>query len=442
MKTIQFIRSRILQSFSSASIRARKRTYYRLKHRLTGSPHKVEYFHQLDDPYSHLAIQVIPKLTQTYDVELAVHLVGPPNPVDAPEAERLNRYARVDAERIAPFYGLQYVDPGAQPSTELVGLAQRILSAANANGSLVDMAVEVGEALWRGDRKILLSLAENSTSTEVTAELSAAEKRRQKLGHYLGATFHYDGEWYWGVDRLNYLEQRLQQLGMGTGNRVIKRPEVHGHRLEAASDITLEYFPSLRSPYTYISMTAVYEMAARTGIRLVMRPVLPMMMRGVPASLNKGKYIFSDCKREAEQVFNAPFGDICDPFGDPVKRGYSLFQWAQSQGKAQQLFLAFSTAAFANRVDTGSDEGMRNVVENAGLCWEQAKSEIDNNDWEAVLEQNRLDLYDMGLWGVPSFRLTGGGIKEPLVTWGADRLWLLEADIVRRTSKLSHFDYA
>ena len=34
-------------------------------------------------------------------------------------------------------------------------------------------------------------------------------------------------------------------------------------------------------------------------------------------------------------------------------------------------------------------------------------------------------------------RLSGGGIGEPLGTLGADRLWLLEADIERRHSLTS-----
>ncbi|MEC7234523.1 MAG: 2-hydroxychromene-2-carboxylate isomerase, partial [Pseudomonadota bacterium] len=34
----------------------------------SGAPHVVEYFHQLDDPYSHLTAQVLNKFAARYDI--------------------------------------------------------------------------------------------------------------------------------------------------------------------------------------------------------------------------------------------------------------------------------------------------------------------------------------------------------------------------------------
>ena len=53
------------------------------------------------------------------------------------------------------------------------------------------------------------------------SHVTASNALRQKLGHYLGATFFYAGEWYWGIDRLHHLERRLQDLGA-------QRPGVQG----------------------------------------------------------------------------------------------------------------------------------------------------------------------------------------------------------------------
>ena len=49
------------------------------------------------------------------------------------------------------------------------------------------------------------------------------------------------------------------------------------------SHVLLEYFPSLRSPYTAISFRRTMDMVKRTGVQLQIKPVMPMMMRGVPA---------------------------------------------------------------------------------------------------------------------------------------------------------------
>jgi hypothetical protein len=39
---------------------------------------------------------------------------------------------------------------------------------------------------------------------------------------------------------------------------------------------------------------------------------------------------------------------------------------------------------------------------------------------------------EMGLWGVPSFRLRGPAGEPELCVWGQDRLWLLGREIQRR----------
>jgi 2-hydroxychromene-2-carboxylate isomerase len=39
---------------------------------------------------------------------------------------------------------------------------------------------------------------------------------------------------------------------------------------------------------------------------------------------------------------------------------------------------------------------------------------------------------ELGLWGVPSFRLRGAGGEPDLCVWGQDRLWLIAAEIRRR----------
>jgi 2-hydroxychromene-2-carboxylate isomerase len=37
-----------------------------------------------------------------------------------------------------------------------------------------------------------------------------------------------------------------------------------------------------------------------------------------------------------------------------------------------------------------------------------------------------------GLWGVPSFRVSGGNESDSFACWGQDRIWRVEDEIVRR----------
>ena len=49
-----------------------------------------------------------------------------------------------------------------------------------------------------------------------------------------------------------------------------------------------------------------------------MRPVLPMVMRGLPVTRKKGSYIFKDVAREA-RANGVSFGNFYDPIGKPVR---------------------------------------------------------------------------------------------------------------------------
>jgi 2-hydroxychromene-2-carboxylate isomerase len=89
----------------------------------------------------------------------------------------------------------------------------------------------------------------------------------------------------------------------------------------------------------------------------------------------------------------------------------------------------FLSAAFAKGINTNNDRGLRQVVENAGLDWTSAKQIVDQDGWQETLEDNRLAMYDSGLWGAPSFRLIDADQNVVLALWGQDRLWLLEREI-------------
>jgi len=404
--------------------------------RRAGGPHRVHYFHQPDDPYSHLAAQVLPELLERYDVELHAHVVGPPPDAAAPEKGHLAAYSRRDAGIVAPYYDLEFPSEAAAPSAAAVEQATRLLAATGDN--FVRDAARIGEALWSGTTDALdaldLPVATPDAAREAVAEGSAL---RERTGHYLGATFHYGGEWYWGVDRLHYLERRLQELGVLREGRardpIVQPPRFPTAPVEGDRRLRLEFFPSLRSPYTAVAMRRVFDLVERLPVELVLRPVLPMVMRGLPVPNAKRFYILRDAKREAESA-GEPFGYAIDPVGRPVERAFSLFPWAREQGLAKELLQSFTQAAFTEAIDTHTDRGLRYVVERAGLSWEQAREHLDSEGWREELEENRRVMFGSNMWGVPSFRLLDG--EEPLLeTWGQDRLWLVEAEIRRRTDR-------
>jgi 2-hydroxychromene-2-carboxylate isomerase len=427
-------------AFLSPRLRDVRRWLAERRRRMAGEPHRVRYFHQPDDPYSHLAAQVLGSLVARYDLALEVHLAGPPSEEAAPERERLASYSRKDAADVAPAYGLEFPADVPPPSEDGVARTARLLAGAIESDSFVRDAPRIGAALWSGDVQALGRLAEEVPAVEPEAAqraLAEGSALRERLGHYLGATFHYGGEWYWGVDRLHFLERRLAGLGLlcpgQPAGPMVRRPDPsQAPAPSSGRRLRLEYFPSLRSPYTAIAMRRVFELSKRLPVDVVLRPVLPMVMRGLPVPRAKRLYIALDAKREAELI-GEPFGAVCDPVGRPVERAFSLYPWAREQGRAAELLQAFTGAAFAEGVDTGTDAGLRQVVERAGLSWDEARSHLDAGDkWRDEVEENRRAMFDSGLWGVPSFRILGEDGDPVFCTWGQDRIWLVEQELRRR----------
>ena len=400
-----------------------------------GRPHVVDYFHQVEDGYSHLASQVLEAFAGRYDIELRCHIVRGPEGKNAPDAALLLKLSQYDSALIADEYGLKFPRGSNLPSPEAVSQANTLLANAP-QADLPRLMATVGDALWSSDEAALATLADEhgcATPEDTEARLNAATDLRAQLKHYSGAMFHYEGEWYWGVDRLHYLEARLAELGADRQldqPYITQCPDVSVDGVHNASDLTLEFFPSLRSPYTSIVFDETIELAEKAGVTLSMRPVLPMVMRGVPATREKGMYIFSDTAREARRR-GVAYGNMYDPIGNPVRRCYSLYPWAVSQGKGNALLSGFLKHAFALGVNTNNNRGLKRVVESAGLSWSEAKQHLGETEWEALLETNRLSMYEGGLWGVPSYRLIDAQGQTHLEIWGQDRLWLVAREIRR-----------
>ena len=410
--------------------------------RARGEPHRVHCFHQVDDPYSALLAASLPALAQRYDIELVAHVVGPPAEAAAPDRPRLVAYSRQDAQRLAGRYGLAFRDPGRQPSAQALEQATGCLVAAAEQGQFVNVAGPVCAAMWAeagapgptaGPTPPFAATLPGASPTRTAAHLAAATALRQRWGHYLGATLYYAGEWYWGIDRLHHLEQRLQGLGAqrpGFSGLVYPVMADLAAPTAVARDAAIDFFFSLRSPYSAIVAPRVFELGRLTGVPVRLRYVLPMVMRGLPVPRAKRLYIAQDAAREAH-LHQTPFGRINDPVGRPVERGLSLMPLAERLGKGQAYVSAFMHGVWAQGIDAGTDRGLRRIAESAGLSWADAQAAMREEAWRQTAEANRLEMLDLGLWGVPSFR-----VRDTAV-WGQDRLWAVQAALLQSDHPLN-----
>jgi 2-hydroxychromene-2-carboxylate isomerase len=383
---------------------------------MTGAAPTLHYFHGVADPYSHLAVQLLPRLAAAYAIDIVPFLVPPPAADAAPEQALLAAWSVRDAARLAPLHGLSFPPEAGMPSADSIAALETRLAGIGHPATFAEIALQQGDALWRGE-PIKCGTGDRDRAL---AEGAAA---RRAAGHYLPGVFAFEGECYWGVDRLPHLEARLAPLRT-VGTPVVRQLEagtVHGD----AGAAELHFFLSFRSPYTHIVAARVRRLAERWNARLVLRPILPMVMRGLPVPMEKRLYIVRDTKREAERL-GIDFGRMRDPVGAGVERGMAVLHRAIAAGRGPEFVESFLAGAFAEAVDATSDEGLQMLAARAGLTEADVAVALADDSWRAVAEANREAMFALGLWGVPSFQVAGCAAH-----WGQDRLWAVEQDLAQ-----------
>ena len=407
---------------------AARRAVANLRQQLKKEPNRLALYFDLHDPWSYLLAQAASRLVDAYPIELDISVVSrPASDVDAMPELRARHGVR-DAQLLAEYWDIDFPGTKEPDPVSLREVGSALVKQRPPRDQLRAI-VELGEAMWSGDRKTLKKLLGTwgtEASGAVAPALSASYAELRKAGHYQGGMLSYGGEWYWGIDRLPYLEERLaRELGTDVAHVITPRPEAERGALAlSAKPLTCEMWFSFRSPYSYLALEQIEGVLAPYGVPLVLRPMLPMVSRGVPLPQVKRLYIVRDAKREADRL-GIPFGELCDPLGAGIDHLIALAHWANQRGQ----LLAFARSAmrgiWTEARDMSEYVDLRHVVERAQLPWDEAKAALGTPEAAKWAQANAADLAVIGLWGVPSFRC------GDLVTWGQDRLPLL-ADRLRR----------
>ena len=431
----RYLMPRVFLNWSDQDIVLKKREEKEKIRKKEGRPHEVFYFHELLDPYSHITAQLIHKFKSEYSVELVPMVVNEPPSKTVHEPSLYRKYCLTDAIRIAPFYEVEFSRDNL-PNDKIVSLAQRILCSLKKD-EFISRIAEISSLVWSGNELALAALITAKTISEETTltTISNNEDKRDEVEAYMGSTFSYEGELYWGVDRLDHLEHRLKDLGLKKNedsNYVSKRKKTNTSDIPNQSNIELEFYPSLNSPYTSISLERIKLIQSTYPIKIITKPVLPMLMRNMTIPRYKARYIFRDTAREAKK-YDVPFGKVISPLGKPAERAYSLFPWVDQQGQGFEYICRLMISSFRKAEDIGVNSYLKELIEDLGLDWNEAQKHLDTDNWKDELEKNRLIMYEGNSWGVPTFRLVDG--EKTFTTWGQDRIWLIEEEIIKRLNK-------
>jgi 2-hydroxychromene-2-carboxylate isomerase len=385
-------------------------------------------FLQIDDPYSYLLSRYLPDLAKQFDVDLRVCLSRALGGDYDPAGEVRADYAVTDSARIAAELGIPFLDRAAQPPLEHLAAMNDAVAARVDSDDFNDTVYAALEHYWRGDAQAAANLAVAGGGGAGETLIATSQRRLDRMGHYNSAMLHYGGEWFWGVDRLQHLVARLESRGLARG--------AHGNpRLASIAQVMhidlpvrppaaaaklppLDLFYSFRSPYSQLCLRRVFAVADAFGLELVLRPVLPMMMRGMAVPPRKIRYIVRDAAREAE-LHGVPFGNCVDPLGAGVERCHAVFAYAESERRGREFLLNASEMIWDQAVDVTTDKGLRKITAKTGLFWPEVKQALENDDWRETEAENRQLMLSLGGWGVPTLCL------GDFVVWGQDRIWLL-----------------
>lgn len=409
---------------------ATRRYLHELNRSRKGLPHQITFYHKVDDPYSHLLLQLLQKLMGDFDIKVKPRLVSNLSAEMFPEPEMLEKWSLRDCERLAQVFDLDFPKKPSTPPKALCKRAEKILLSNEKSDSFLRFAIDVNHALWVDGEKAIAKLEReigHVSDEQRSHVLESNEKHLLKKGHYLSATLSYGGEWYWGPDRIYHLAERLMRLDIFKTD--VDLQSYHYPLREQLSIKTpntntpLDLYFSFRSPYSYLALSRSIDLCEKYKINLNIKPVLPMVTRGLPVPNSKKLYIFSDCKREANR-YKLSFGKVVDPLGKGVENSLALFEYAKQEGKENELTLLLAKATWAEGKDLSNPDVLEELVSQADLSWLDAKAALKTDNWQTWAESNRQDLFNLGFWGVPSFQYG----EESY--WGQDRLWAIEQTLM------------
>ncbi|GAA3920358.1 DsbA family protein [Litoribacillus peritrichatus] len=386
----------------------------------TRQNHHATFYFDLDDPYSTIMLPVLIEMEQAFQISFDIQVVEPRKPEFIPEQDAQERYSLIDAGYLAQAWGLDF--PNLIPNQKrLKPEALRLLLLhRNTTSEWLELATKVTDAYWHGDFSVLHKLIANEKALDMFDVAGVLKNNTEQLynsGYYSGSSIHYRGEWYWGLDRLYLLKNRLQKFS-AQEHKALYYPDWGRVRVPSRPQDNVDMYFSFRSPYSYIAIARLMQHKNKYPIdEISFLPVLPMVTRGLPVPRAKKLFILKDAARIAH-FENIPFGRVRDPLGDGVSSCMALYFHAP---KEQQFDLIYKlmTDIWSLGKDVSQETYINDICKQFSIQPDKVHKSLKTKDYEDNLSNNMKNLSRLGLWGVPSFS------KGKLTAWGQDRMPLV-----------------
>lgn len=208
----------------------------------------ADLFFSFRSPYSYLAVGRYRELSEQYAIEIALRPVYP-LAIRQPEFFERNhpnwlRYTMLDMFRVAQFEGIPFGPPRPDPIVQDVATRRiaddqpyirrvtRMGQAAARRGRGLAFAAEAGRLIWGGAEnwhmgehlagaaaRAGLEIAELNAEAEQDAEtldgeIAGNQQALEDAGHWGVPTLLFDGEPFFGQDRIALAKWRMEQKGL------------------------------------------------------------------------------------------------------------------------------------------------------------------------------------------------------------------------------------
>jgi len=396
--------------------------------RFFGKNAQAEVYLSLNDPQSFMLVQMLSRLVKQYRINFKVFFIWGALPGITISPKLYRQWVIKDANLTAEQYQLTNIT--AEPSLMSLTTGQQTWQLVENN---IENAEEIFIKTWGNQFN-----EHFQTSTPTINHQVKNQARLQDKGHYAPANIFFAGDWFVGVDRLFHFEKMLLKLALVENMSDILSSNHLFEKSSSKAELTeqneqcdpikspvaepLVIYLSLRSPYSYLGFVRAIDLAKTKQLELVIKPVLPLLMRGESIPMVKQKYIYLDAVREAKKLA-IEFNGFVDPLGEGVINAYRFFAWAQQQGKATEYILACFRAIYVNGIDLTNPVNVDNIVKGLGLDVGEANAYQQQHDWQQWADINQVDLTKLNLWGVPCFSYSESSY------WGQDRIPSLEKEI-------------
>ncbi len=377
----------------------------------------AEVYVALNDPHSFMLVQVLEALAQRFNIEFKLFLTHGALFGIEENREQWCQWALKDANKTAIQYGLTPLNAYPKNNSLVTGQQKwQLMPQTLANAKLIF------EKTWTN------SFEESFLPSTPVINYQVKNLRRLlNKGHELAGSIYYAGEWFWSIGRLEHLERKLNEQGFNKDESQVVYGKAHltfdPKPFNEKSEIQeITAYISIRSPYSYLGLKQAKKLSEHYGVPLKIKPILPMLMRGLGISIDKQRYIYLDAHREAKQL-NIPYDGFCDPIGEGVFNCYQFFNYAEQEGKAFDYMLIMFEAVFVNNIDISKLSNVEKLMVTLGLNFSAAQDFAQHENWQTWSDNHQHEIEALGYWGVPCFKL--GNVD----CWGQDRLWQIEAQL-------------